>query len=109
MPRRSERDHASSRRLALEPAFTASSRKEVKPGLRYLLDKITIEFMKKSKIPKQEAEELIGKRWAAMSSDEQKWWNNLKKKEEEGEASGSRGDSTAGVSNNIQVEIQHFS
>ena len=137
--RRSERCHASSRRLdaitgiprkklerapampgspvkELEPApaMLGSPVKELEPGylilmpgLRYLMEQLTMELVKRTGVEKEVAEDKIKEEWAAMTFEEQNNWNHIKKQMEvEVEATQGDSPSTAGVPDNMQETVQ---
>ena len=139
--RRSERCHASSRRLdaitgiprkKLQPATampgspvkepgiprkklqpaTAMPGSPVKepgylilmPGLRYMMEQLTMELVKRTGVEKEVAEDKIKEEWAAMTFEEQNNWNHMKKQVEV-EATQGDSPSKAGVPDNMQVNM----
>ena len=95
------------------PAMLGSPVKELEPGylilmpgLRYLMEQLTMELVKRTGVEKEVAEDKIKEEWAAMTFEEQNNWNHIKKQMEvEVEATQGDSPSTAGVPDNMQVNM----
>ena len=93
------------------PAMLGSPVKELEPGylilmpgLRYLMEQLTMELVKRTGVEKEVAEDKIKEEWAAMTFEEQNNWNHIKKQMEV-EATQGDSPSTAGVPDNMQVNM----